>query len=202
MNTKGKGAVYLKANCTEGPLPAGKLTLPADEKACDGTVECWTNPRTHMFGQDTCCCKTEEQKASDPSYKCQTSDGPKHNSAACTVHSDTNCTLDDDQWHMLTLTMNKAGLDIQTARRNFKRPKNREDSSDLDENLTDRIAAMKSIISQIFGAAGASTDPSTTLSRSFREIFRRKRPKKILEMIVFIAAIVSVKFSSKSELSS
>ena len=46
-----------------------------------------------------------------------------------------------------------SGLDIQTARQNFKRPKNREDSSDLDENLTDRIAAMKSIISKIFGAA-------------------------------------------------
>ena len=46
-----------------------------------------------------------------------------------------------------------AGLDIQTARRNFNRPKNREDSSDLDENLTDRIAALKSIISEIFRAA-------------------------------------------------
>ena len=29
---------------------------------------------------------------------------------------------------------------------NFKRPKNREDSSDLDENLTESIAAMKTII--------------------------------------------------------
>ena len=99
----------LYLNCTEGPLPAGKLTWPADEKACDGTVECWTNPRTHMFGQDACCCKTAEQKASDPSYKCQTSDEPQHNSAACTVHSNTNCTLDDDQWHMLTLTTNQDG---------------------------------------------------------------------------------------------
>ena len=36
---------------------------------------------------------------------------------------------------------------------NFKRPKNREDSSDLDENLTESIAAMRSIISKIFGAA-------------------------------------------------
>ena len=33
---------------------------------------------------------------------------------------------------------------------NFKRPKNREDSSDLDENLTESIAAMRSIISKIF----------------------------------------------------
>ena len=32
---------------------------------------------------------------------------------------------------------------------NFKRPKNREDSSDLDENLTETIAAMRSIISKI-----------------------------------------------------
>ena len=30
----------------------------------------------------------------------------------------------------------------------FKRPKNREDSSDLDENLTESIAAMKTIISK------------------------------------------------------
>ena len=29
---------------------------------------------------------------------------------------------------------------------NFKRPKNREDSSDLDENLSETIAAMKTII--------------------------------------------------------
>ena len=36
---------------------------------------------------------------------------------------------------------------------NFKQPKNREDSSDLDENLTESIAAMRSIISEIFGAA-------------------------------------------------
>ena len=47
----------------------------------------------------------------------------------------------------------KPGLDIQTARRNFKRPKNREDCSDLHESLTDRIAALKSIISEIFRAA-------------------------------------------------
>ena len=32
---------------------------------------------------------------------------------------------------------------------NFKRPKNREDCSDLDENLTKLIAAMKTIISKI-----------------------------------------------------
>ena len=33
---------------------------------------------------------------------------------------------------------------------NFKRPKNREDSSDLDENLLDRIAAMSSMILKSF----------------------------------------------------
>ena len=37
---------------------------------------------------------------------------------------------------------------------NFKRPKNREDSSDLDENLTESIAAMRSIISEILGPPG------------------------------------------------
>ena len=37
---------------------------------------------------------------------------------------------------------------------NFKRPKNREDSSDLDENLTESIAAMKTFISKNFVAAG------------------------------------------------
>ena len=38
---------------------------------------------------------------------------------------------------------------------NLKRPTNREDSSDLDENLTESIAAMRSIISKVFGAARA-----------------------------------------------
>ena len=44
------------------------------------------------------------------------------------------------------------------------------------------------------------------LRRRFREVFaqlfRENCPQKILEMIVFIAAIDFVKFSSKSELSS
>ena len=36
---------------------------------------------------------------------------------------------------------------------NFKRPENREDSSDLDENLIETIAAMKTrIFSKFFGA--------------------------------------------------
>ena len=38
--------------------------------------------------------------------------------------------------------------------KNFKWPKNREDSSDLDENLTESIAAMKTFISKNFVAAG------------------------------------------------
>ena len=38
---------------------------------------------------------------------------------------------------------------------NFERLKNREDSSDLDENLTESIAAMRSIISQNFVGARA-----------------------------------------------
>ena len=50
------------------------------------------------------------------------------------------------------------GLDIQTARQNFKRPKNREDSSDLDENLGESIAAMKTFISKYFVAAGLQTN--------------------------------------------
>ena len=39
-------------------------------------------------------------------------------------------------------------------------------------------------------------------SRGFARFFGRKRPKSFLKMIVFIAAIDSVQFSSKSELSS
>ena len=36
----------------------------------------------------------------------------------------------------------------------FKRPENRKDSSDLDEHLTESIAAMKTFISKNFVAAG------------------------------------------------
>ena len=40
-----------------------------------------------------------------------------------------------------------AGRDRYSNRaENFKRPKNREDSSDLDENLTERIATQKTFI--------------------------------------------------------
>ena len=49
---------------------------------------------------------------------------------------------------------------------NFKRPKNREDSSDLDENLTESIAAMRSIISKIFGAARAQKNCFQNLFRA------------------------------------
>ena len=42
----------------------------------------------------------------------------------------------------------------------------------------------------------------TNFRENFREVFGRKRPRKVLEMIAFIAAIDSVKFSSKSEPSS
>ena len=51
----------------------------------------------------------------------------------------------------------------------FKQPKNHEDSSDLDENLTESIAAMKTIISKIIRET----------SRKLREHFRKnfKRPK-------------------------
>ncbi len=45
-------------------------------------------------------------------------------------------------------------------------------------------------------------DAFAKFSRSFREVFPRKLLKNILEMIVFIAAIDFIKFSSKSELSS
>ena len=37
-----------------------------------------------------------------------------------------------------------------------ERPKNREESSDLDENLTESIAAMRSIISKKFAAPSSS----------------------------------------------
>ena len=45
-------------------------------------------------------------------------------------------------------------------------------------------------------------DTFAKFSRSFRAVFPAKLLKKNLEMIVFIAAIDFVKFSSKSELSS
>ena len=50
----------------------------------------------------------------------------------------------------------------------FKRPKNREDSSDLDENLTKSIAAMKTIISKIFFGQFSRKNCAKT-SRKLRE---------------------------------
>ena len=44
---------------------------------------------------------------------------------------------------------------IQTARKKRERPNTQQDSSDFDENLTDRIATMRTIISQIFRAVRA-----------------------------------------------
>ena len=76
-----------------------------------------------------------------------------------------------------------AGAD---ADKNFKRPKNREDSSDLDENLSESIAALQAIISKILVAPGAQ-------KKCFRKNFK---------MIELIAAINSVQKSSQSELSS
>ena len=54
-------------------------------------------------------------------------------------HSKTLKNIQDTKEH-------ETGIDIQTAKKMFKWPKNREDSSDLDENLTESIAAMKTII--------------------------------------------------------
>ena len=48
-------------------------------------------------------------------------------------------------------------------RRNFKWPKNREDSSDLDENLTETIAAMKTIIFKNFFWAVFAQNPRETV---------------------------------------
>ena len=52
--------------------------------------------------------------------------------------------------------------------KNFKRPKNREDSSDLDENLTKSIAAMKTIISNFFWGQFSRQNCAKT-SRKLRE---------------------------------
>ena len=56
----------------------------------------------------------------------------------------------------------------------FKRPKNREDGSDLDENLTESIAAMKTIISKtILGRFRPKTSRNLAkASRKLREKFR------------------------------
>ena len=50
--------------------------------------------------------------------------------------------------------------------KNFKRPKNREDKSDLDKHLTEQIAAMKSIIWKIFGGAGLQKNSFQNVERA------------------------------------
>ena len=55
----------------------------------------------------------------------------------------------------------------------FKRPKNREDGSDLDENLTESIAAMNSSISESFPRhSGSKNMISKNFPRQFRKFFR------------------------------
>ena len=61
----------------------------------------------------------------------------------------------------------------------FKRPKNREDNSDLDENLTEIIAAMKTIISQIFfGQVWGKNRAKTSRNRRRRGRWMRRRRRK------------------------
>ena len=67
---------------------------------------------------------------------------------------------------------------------NFKRPKNREDGSDLDENLTESLAAMRSIISKIFGAARAQ-------KKCFQKNFRAIRGLNIYRCYILQEYVLS-----------
>ena len=55
---------------------------------------------------------------------------------------------------------------------NFKRPKNREDGSDLDDFLTESIASMQTIISEIF---------ARRCRTNLRENFAKLREKLAME---------------------
>jgi len=94
----------LVKNCTEGDLPAGN---PADDSVCDGTVECWTKPRgpNKKPHPRACCCKTMAEADADYLGKCLTSDGPFGGGTADTNFT-VDCALDDNEWHMFTLTTN------------------------------------------------------------------------------------------------
>lgn len=101
----------LYVNCTEGDLPAGNPTDPLDAAVCDGTRQCSTKPRgpNGKPGHPrACCCKTMAEADADYLSKCLTSDGPGGGGT-----SDTNftvdCALDDNRWHMFTLTTNDNG---------------------------------------------------------------------------------------------
>jgi hypothetical protein len=98
-----RGSPMNEANCTMGSIPTGN---PAMED-CDGTVECWTNPRQEMYGLGSQCCKTADEAASDPSYD-NLVIGQSSGGTADTNFS-ADCPLDDNRWHMITVTTNKAG---------------------------------------------------------------------------------------------
>ena len=53
------------------------------------------------------------------------------------------------------------GQDFHHLAENFKRPKNREDSSDFDENWTGSIAATRTIIFEIFASTSRRTNERT-----------------------------------------
>lgn len=92
-----------EANCTMGSIPAGNPPM----EDCDGTVECYTNPRADMYGLGTQCCKTAAEAASDASYD-NLVIGESSGGTADTNFS-ADCPLDDNRWHMLTVTTNPTG---------------------------------------------------------------------------------------------
>ena len=57
------------------------------------------------------------------------------------------------------------GAQAHKSSKNFKQPKNREDSSDLDKNLTESIATMKTIISKIFFLAVFAQKPRENFAK-------------------------------------
>jgi hypothetical protein len=100
-----RGAKKNEMECTED-----KSLIPADQPHpdnCDGSIKCYSLPREDMYGSGTKCCKTAEEAAKDPTYD----NLPKGGSSGGTA--DTNytvdCAIDDNKWHMITLTTNKDG---------------------------------------------------------------------------------------------
>ena len=66
----------------------------------------------------------------------------------------------------------------------------------------DDKSSKESLQCQFFGAAGASTDPVDDGFAKFSRSFSTKSARKIFLHVDLIAAMISIKFSSRSELSS
>lgn len=100
-----RGSKKEEYNCTED---ASKI--PADQPSgdeCDGTIQCYALPRASMYGKGTKCCKSAAEAAKDPTYD-NLPLGGKSGGTADTNYT-VDCAMDDNKWHMITLTTNKDG---------------------------------------------------------------------------------------------